>query len=147
MNTPTTAAQNRQARGKPTGPEQGRSSKETQESRAKESKGKKRSGLVVVDDETKKTIKTVSELHEEREKRNAAARILESNELLIFHSHANDESIPQTRLRFEKIMAGIASDESEAEWEDDYDDDDSVNETSSNTSKGGAMGESRKRPR
>ncbi len=37
---------------------------------------------------------------------------------------ANAQSVPQTRLRFEKMMIGIDPDESPAEWEDDYDDDD-----------------------
>ena len=34
------------------------------------------------------------------------------------------QSIPQTRLRFEKELMGIRPDKSEDEWEDDFDEDD-----------------------
>ncbi|KAF2141189.1 uncharacterized protein K452DRAFT_358993 [Aplosporella prunicola CBS 121167] len=59
------------------------------------------------------------ETFEERERRYKAARILESNEMLIWHAAARNESIPQTRLHFEKIVAGFDSDSSEPEWEND----------------------------
>ncbi|GME50381.1 hypothetical protein BKCO1_1600050 [Neofusicoccum parvum] len=58
------------------------------------------------------------ETFEERERRYNAARILESNEMLIWHSVARNESLPQTRLHFEKIVAGFDSDDSDPEWED-----------------------------
>ncbi|KAF2089852.1 hypothetical protein K490DRAFT_62729 [Saccharata proteae CBS 121410] len=57
------------------------------------------------------------ETFEERERRSYAARILESNEMLIWMSSTRNESIPQTRLHFEKVVAGIESDESDKEWE------------------------------
>ncbi|OJD35550.1 uncharacterized protein BKCO1_1600050 [Diplodia corticola] len=58
------------------------------------------------------------ETFEERERRYNAARILESNEMLIWHSVARNESLPQTRLHFEKIVAGFDSDDSDPEWDD-----------------------------
>lgn len=61
---------------------------------------------------------TRDETFEERERRYNAARILESNEMLIWHSVARNESLPQTRLHFEKIVAGFDSDDSDPEWED-----------------------------
>ncbi|KAH7064860.1 hypothetical protein B0J12DRAFT_14349 [Macrophomina phaseolina] len=61
---------------------------------------------------------TRDETFEERERRYNAARILESSEMLIWHSVARNESLPQTRLHFEKIVAGFDSDDSDPEWED-----------------------------
>ncbi|KAK7525002.1 uncharacterized protein IWZ02DRAFT_489362 [Phyllosticta citriasiana] len=60
-----------------------------------------------------------SETYEERQRRYNAARVLESNEMLIWWSTVRNESIPQTRLHFENILAGFASDDSEPEWDDE----------------------------
>jgi len=139
MNPSNTPAQARQARGKPPGDDQARN-REGRDRRSRDGKGKKR--VSYDDDEDVDRPKTEDELFEERERRHAAARILESNELLIFHAHANDESIPQTRLRFEKIMIGIDPDASENEWEDDYDDDGSEG---GGLGRGGEKGESSKK--
>ncbi|MCJ1403408.1 hypothetical protein MMC11_006631 [Xylographa trunciseda] len=49
-----------------------------------------------------------------------AAWVLSSWEELAMHATANAESIPQTRLRFEKKMLGI-EDEGSGEWEDEVD--------------------------
>ncbi|KAI9797495.1 MAG: hypothetical protein M1835_000051 [Candelina submexicana] len=65
-----------------------------------------------------KEAKTSNERFEDRERKQTAATVLESTELLIFHAHANNE----TRLRFEKMLIGIQ--DSSDEWEDDLDDDD-----------------------
>ncbi|KAI9820670.1 MAG: hypothetical protein M1827_005039 [Pycnora praestabilis] len=80
----------------------------------------KRTGEKSAEDQDDR-FKVTDDLFEERERRHRAARILESNELLIFHAHANNESIPQTRLRFEKMMIGM--EDSEEEWEDTWDSD------------------------
>ncbi|KZF19961.1 hypothetical protein L228DRAFT_270728 [Xylona heveae TC161] len=112
MNPASTLAQQRQARGKEI---------EEKDRHATEAKGKKRVSYGH-DEEDAGRLKSEDELFEERERRHTAARILESNELLIFHSHANDESIPQTRLRFEKMMVGLEPDGSDNDWEDDYED-------------------------
>ncbi|TKA62222.1 hypothetical protein B0A49_10015 [Cryomyces minteri] len=93
------------------------------------------------------------EKFEEREQRTRAAKILESNEMLIWHSQQANEvggpylplalplspplqncaltylatpshrlppSIPQTRLRFTKLLAGFAPDSTPRKWADDY---------------------------
>ncbi|KAK8165657.1 hypothetical protein BKA80DRAFT_309703 [Phyllosticta citrichinensis] len=65
------------------------------------------------------TNEPLSETYEERQRRYNAARVLESNEMLIWWSTVRNESIPQTRLHFENQLAGFASDDSEPEWDDD----------------------------
>jgi len=42
-----------------------------------------------------------------RERQNVALSVLSSHEMLMKHATINHESIPQTRLRFEKMLAGI----------------------------------------
>ncbi|KAK8258504.1 hypothetical protein IWZ00DRAFT_550758 [Phyllosticta capitalensis] len=61
------------------------------------------------------------ETYEERQRRYNAARVLESNEMLIWWSTVRNESLPQTRLHFENQLAGFTSDSSsdDAEWDDE----------------------------
>ncbi|MCJ1381568.1 hypothetical protein MMC17_004679 [Xylographa soralifera] len=54
----------------------------------------------------------------EQHRIDAAARVLGSWEALAMHASAAFESIPQTRLRFEKILLGV-EDEGEEEWMDE----------------------------
>lgn len=53
----------------------------------------------------------------ERERLCNAAAILESNEMLLWHSLARCESVPQTKLHFERALIGIDSDDEPLEWE------------------------------
>lgn len=53
----------------------------------------------------------------ERERLCSAAAILESNEMLLWHSLARCESVPQTKLHFERVLIGIDSDDESLEWE------------------------------
>lgn len=57
--------------------------------------------------------------HETRDAQNSAAHILGSAELLIWHSMARNESLPQTRLHFVRVLAGYESDDDELQWPDD----------------------------
>jgi hypothetical protein len=51
----------------------------------------------------------------ERERLYNATAILESNEMLLWHSVARRESVPQTKLHFERVLIAIDSDE-ESHW-------------------------------
>ena len=53
----------------------------------------------------------------ERERLCNAAAILESNEMLLWHSLARCESVPQTKLHFERVLIGIDSENESPEWE------------------------------
>ncbi|KAI9681376.1 MAG: hypothetical protein M1817_002659 [Caeruleum heppii] len=54
-----------------------------------------------------KRKKTPDEVFEEHQRMAEAAMVLESWEMLAFHALANEESIPETRLRFEQRLLGI----------------------------------------
>lgn len=43
--------------------------------------------------------------------------------MLIWFANQRNESVPQTRLHFEKILAGLDSDSDSLEWADDMEDD------------------------
>ncbi|OCL09736.1 hypothetical protein AOQ84DRAFT_438786 [Glonium stellatum] len=68
------------------------------------------------------------ESYEDRERRHQAALYLESNEMLIWFANQRNESVPQTRLHFEKILAGLDSDSDSLEWADDLEDDEDEDE-------------------
>ncbi|KAL5375475.1 hypothetical protein DPSP01_011173 [Paraphaeosphaeria sporulosa] len=51
--------------------------------------------------------KAAGEPYEARAKREQAAQILESVELLVWHSNARNESVAQTRQHFQNIMLGL----------------------------------------
>ncbi|KAF6221423.1 hypothetical protein HO133_002278 [Letharia lupina] len=59
------------------------------------------------------------EMRQEGDRRERAAMVLGSWEQLSWHSHTYGESIPQTRLRLEKIMNGLEAGSGEEEWEDE----------------------------
>ncbi|KAI9718196.1 MAG: hypothetical protein M1812_004186 [Candelaria pacifica] len=109
----TPLERSRQARGKDI----------TEKPKASTSKGKKKSDANDKAADGRET-KTSNEVFEEHERKHIAATILESTELLIFHAHSNNESIPQTRLRFEKMLIGM--EESSDEWEEDLDEEEEV---------------------
>jgi hypothetical protein len=46
-----------------------------------------------------------------------AAAFLESNEMLLWHSLVRCESVPQTKLHFERVLIGIDSEDEPFEWE------------------------------
>ncbi|KAF9738137.1 hypothetical protein PMIN03_012103 [Paraphaeosphaeria minitans] len=51
--------------------------------------------------------KAAGEPYEARAKREQAAQILESVELLVWHSNARNESVAQTRQHFQNVMLGL----------------------------------------
>jgi hypothetical protein len=53
----------------------------------------------------------------ERERLCNAAAILESNEMLLWHSLWRCESVPQTKLHFERVLIGVDSEDEPLEWE------------------------------
>ncbi|KAA6414695.1 MAG: hypothetical protein FRX48_01445 [Lasallia pustulata] len=67
-----------------------------------------------------------TELYEERDARDSAARVLGSWELVALLACAGLESIPQTRLRLEKQLMGISAEKMAEgdEWEDCFDEED-----------------------
>ncbi|KAJ4356165.1 [Pyruvate dehydrogenase (acetyl-transferring)] kinase isozyme 2 [Didymosphaeria variabile] len=54
---------------------------------------------------------TAGEPYEARQKREQAAQILGSLELLVWHSNARNESVAQSRQHFQNIMLGLPDDE------------------------------------
>lgn len=69
---------------------------------------------------------------------------LESNEMLIWYAAQRNESVPQTRLHFEKILAGQESDSDSLEWVDDQGDYSSEDDTG-NTAEADEAGKSKYR--
>ncbi|KAF2829852.1 hypothetical protein CC86DRAFT_367773 [Ophiobolus disseminans] len=69
----------------------------------------------------KKAAEIDARRYEERIKREQAARILESSEMLIWYSNARNESIPQTRQYFQNIVWGFEEDESGVVWREEWD--------------------------
>ncbi|KAF2834657.1 hypothetical protein M501DRAFT_989590 [Patellaria atrata CBS 101060] len=71
---------------------------------------------------TSKNTDTFNEQH----RRYEAARFLESNEMLVWWASVRNESIPQTRLHFERILAGMPEPEEDLglieEWRPDEED-------------------------
>ncbi|KAJ9661259.1 hypothetical protein H2201_006618 [Coniosporium apollinis] len=59
------------------------------------------------------------ETFEERERRHNAARTLESNEMLIWLSMSRNESVPQIRLYYERVLAGFDPDANDGDREED----------------------------
>ena len=55
--------------------------------------------------------------YKERERLCSVAAILESNEMLLWHSLARCESVPQMKLHFERVLIGIDSEDESLEWE------------------------------
>ncbi|KAL9078336.1 MAG: hypothetical protein Q9157_002728 [Trypethelium eluteriae] len=64
------------------------------------------------------------ETFEERRARTEAAMIMASNERLEWHARARNETVPQTRLYFSKIVAGIDDSQWPVMWKEDYEDSD-----------------------
>ncbi|KAF3048185.1 hypothetical protein E8E12_011112 [Didymella heteroderae] len=62
---------------------------------------------------------TDAESYAERERRNEAAAILDSQELLIWYAAARNESVSQTRRWFQNVVFGVAQDQRvcKEEWE------------------------------
>ncbi|KAH7359883.1 hypothetical protein BKA66DRAFT_471790 [Pyrenochaeta sp. MPI-SDFR-AT-0127] len=61
-----------------------------------------------------------AESYEQRQRREEAACILESVEMLIWYAASRNESITQTRNHYQNILYGVANTEDVA-WEDEWD--------------------------
>ncbi|GAB7349038.1 hypothetical protein MBLNU459_g8007t1 [Dothideomycetes sp. NU459] len=59
------------------------------------------------------------ESHLSQARRNQAARILRSYEQLVFFSMQRHESVVQTRLHFEAILAGVEDPDADPDWPTD----------------------------
>ncbi|KAI9695175.1 MAG: hypothetical protein M1820_008811 [Bogoriella megaspora] len=63
---------------------------------------------------------SATESFEQRQERIEAAKVVESNERLIWYSTMRNESVPQTRLHFLRVLAGIDESTSPVQWADDF---------------------------
>ncbi|KAF2100028.1 hypothetical protein NA57DRAFT_75531 [Rhizodiscina lignyota] len=70
--------------------------------------------------ERRAIVKYHEETFEEKAVKEQAARVLESNELLIWLAMSRNESVPQTRHYYERLLAGFSQDARNVEWEDVY---------------------------
>ncbi|KAH7090585.1 hypothetical protein FB567DRAFT_520182 [Paraphoma chrysanthemicola] len=61
-----------------------------------------------------------AESYETRQRREEAGRILESMEMLIWLSNARNESIPQTRHHYRNIVLGIANEDEDVVWKEEW---------------------------
>ncbi|KAH7075558.1 hypothetical protein BKA63DRAFT_511763 [Paraphoma chrysanthemicola] len=61
-----------------------------------------------------------AESYETRQRREEAGRILESTEMLIWLSNARNESIPQTRHHYRNIVLGIADEDEDVVWKEEW---------------------------
>ncbi|CAO2651266.1 Nn.00g095630.m01.CDS01 [Neocucurbitaria sp. VM-36] len=59
------------------------------------------------------------ESYEQRQRRDEAACILESTEMLIWYAAARNESIPQTRHYYQNIVLGVTDNE-DAAWREEW---------------------------
>ncbi|KAF1989044.1 hypothetical protein K402DRAFT_391198 [Aulographum hederae CBS 113979] len=71
-------------------------------------------------------------------RREEAATILQSYDLLIWHSMNRDESLTLTRIHFEKVLAGFEDAQEDVTWPSDDDDDEEGGGRRSRGGKGGA---------
>ncbi|KAF2036366.1 hypothetical protein EK21DRAFT_49581, partial [Setomelanomma holmii] len=65
-----------------------------------------------------------AESYESRQRREEASRILQSTEMVIWYSNARNESIPQTRAHFQRIVLGISADNEDVAWKEEWEVDD-----------------------
>lgn len=91
-------------------------------------------------DEERKAAQN-NEMWEDRQRKHKAAIILGNWEMLAWYAVAGDESIPQTRLRFQRMMIGLPDTASTDEWEDEKNpgEDDPGPRRGSSSGSGGGM--------